>query len=656
VAARGAAPNPVKPAVPSAVWGTLDEATVDRFAFDVKAGEKLSFEAVANRFGKDADPLVTIRGPDGKPVAERDNDPGLYFDCRFEHTFARAGTHTVEIRDARFKGTPHHKYVLRIGRFPAERVATVERLGPPGFQFAVLKGEQGSAWVPEWNGGWPVAVARSPWGQRDIHTRYVGNLSPRSKWKPFALIEPLLTSHGLQATNAVVPGEFRGVVAQPGWRPAFALMLTKGQKIFVRGEAKALNSPADLEVIVLDRSGREQRRTGDADLEAPFDFTAPADGEYRLVVRERQRDGGPDFAFRLFVRSDPFPPKLTAEVEGLTIPRGSYQPVPILVTRFGTAGPIPLKLLGAPAGMKLTPAEIGEKENAVVCKLEADASTPHGLHTVQIVADMPGSPNPERVFVTTLPLIDRRIVNVDLIVHALREDQRRLPPSVSDRFAVFVTPPAPFGFELPQALVTLPRYQTTPIRVVTTRRVGFDAPIRFEARGGQLADKNEGRTRVYAEFPEATAKRTEVSGLAASKILSNLAKARIDVRATAAHDGRRVTLMRCFDLDLVAAFKVTPEPAKLTLDPGGTATIHLAVDRAATFDGPVQLHLTPQDGLAFDEILVVPRGKTSVDVQVTASPAAAARRYSLSMMANATVSGYEEEVRVPQVELEVKAK
>lgn len=448
-----------------------------------------------------------------------------------------------------------------------------------------------------------------------------------------------------------VPGELLGVIAQSGWMPAFALKLSKGQKIYVRGEAKSLNSPADAEIIVLDRTGREQRRSGDSDLELPFDYTAPNDGEYRLVVRDRQHDGGPDFTVRLSVRTEPFPPKLAADVEGLTIPQGSYQPVPIFVTRFGTTGPIKLSLRGAPPGLKLTPNEIGDKENAVVCKLEADGSSALGLHTVQIVAEA----GMESVLVTTQPLIDIKKVNVDLIPIALRDDQRRLPPSVADRFAVFVTPPAPFTFELPQALVTLPRYQKAPIPIVTTRSAGFDGPIRFEARGGQLADKNEGRTRVYAEFPDATAKQPNVGGTAVSKILSNTAKARIDVSATGAHGGRQVTLIRTFELDLVSAFKIAPESAKLVLAPGEMGTVRLTVDRVPTFDGPVLLHLNPRDGLQFEETVHIAKGQKMVEIKVVASAMAADRRHNMQINASASVDGYEEEVRVPNVEIEVKS-
>ncbi len=584
----------------------------------MKAGEKLSFEAVANRLGKDADPLVVLRDPKGKVVAERDNDPGLYFDCRFAHTFETTGKYTVEIRDARFHGNEHRKYVLRVGGFDAGRtpVATESKSGEGVLTFAVRKGERGSVWVPVPSSRFPITVGQAP-----------------------------------DPTPTKVPGELWGTLPEPGARTAFAVTLAKGQKIHVRGEALALNSPADPELFVLDRTGRELRRSGDADVETPFDFTAPADGEYKLVVRDKQRDGGPDFAFRLTVRNDPFPPKLTAEVEGLTVPQGSYQPVPILVTRYGTTGPIKLSLRGAPTGLTLSPTEIGEKETAVVCKLSADAKTVLGLQTVQIVAEVDGQ---ERVLVTTQPLIDVKRQNVDLIPIALRDDQRRLPPSVADRFAVLVTPPAPFTFELPKAVVTLPRYQSAAIPVVTTRVPGFDGPIRFTATGGQLADKNEGRTRVYAEFPEAGAKQLDVSGKAVSKILSNNAKARIDVTATGTHDGRRVTLIRCFDLDLVTAFKLAPETPNVTLAPGESTTVRYIIDRVPRFDGPVSLRLNPQDGLAFDEAITVPKGQSTVDVKVSATPTATARRVNLSITATATVDGYEEEVRVPNVEIEVK--
>jgi hypothetical protein len=679
---RGTGDSPVSLALPAAIWGTLGEATVDRYRIRVEAGERVSFEVVANRFGKDADPLVTIRDGDGKWVAERDNDPGLYFDCRFEHRFESAGFYTVEVRDARFRGTEHNHYVLRVGRFPAGRVAvpaaveagfwgTVRLPEVPGFSsplaalrtpgpfFAAVKRptDHGSAWVPLTTSAGPVTVAEEFDAVRDTALSQATSgpavlaflLSP-TRTNPFLPLDRMLTVGRLQSTPAPIPGTLCGVLRTPGRPDAFRVRLQKGDRIFLRGEAKALNSPADLELIVTDRLGKELRRGGEQRDEVNLDFTAPAAGDYGVLVRDTLRDGGDPFAYRVAVRKTPFPPQLTAEVEGLTVPQGSYQAVPIVVSRNGTAGPIRLELCGGPPGLRLSPDTIPDGAAAVVCKLEASPSTLLGMHTVQILADCGG----ERVLVRTQPLIDRKLVNVDLIPIALRDDQRRLPPALTDRFAVQVTPPAPFTFELPEPVVTLPRYQKAPIPVVTTRVPGFDGPISFRATGGQLADKNEGRTRVYAEFPDATAADPNVSGVVVSKILSNVGKVRIDVTATGAHAGRRVTLSRAFDLDLVTAFRVSAEPAKVALLPGESAKVRFVVSRVKSFDGPVTLRLPTVQGIPLPESLTVSRGETTVSIDIAVSPDAQPRKQNLTVTATGDVDGYEEEVRGSPVEVEVR--
>lgn len=679
---RGASDSPVSLALPAAVWCTLGEATVDRYRITAAAGERVSFEVVANRLGKDADPLLTIRDSSGKWVAERDNDPGLYFDCRFEHAFAAAGTYTVEVRDARFRGSEHNHYVLRVGRFPAGRVAVpaaieagfvgtvrlpevpdlsspLAALRSPGPFFATVKrpGDHGSAWVPLTTSAGPVTVAEEFVAGRDNALSQATSgpamlafmLSP-GRANPFLPLDRMLTVGRPQATPAPVPGTLCGVLRAPGRADAFRIRLQKGERIFLRGEAKALNSPADLELVVTDRLGKELRRGGEQRDEVNLDFTAPAAGDYGVLVRDTLRDGGPAFAYRVAVRKSPFPPQLTAEVEGLTVPQGSYQAVPVVVARNGTNGPIKLDLCGGPPGLRLTPDAIPDGAAAVVCKLEADSVAPLGVHTVQILADCGG----ERVPVRTQPLIDRKLVNVDLIPIALRDDQRRLPPSLTDRFAVQVTPPAPFTFELPEAVVTLPRYQKAPIPIVTTRAAGFDGPISFRATGGQLADKNEGRTRVYAEFPDATAAGPNVSGVVVSKILSNVSKVRIDVTATGTLAGRRVTLARTFDLDLVTAFRVSAEPAKVSLLPGESAKVRLAVNRVRSFDGPVKLHLPTVQGIPLPESVTVPKGETGVEIDIAVSPDAQPRRQNLQVTATGDVDGFEEEVRGSPVEVEVK--
>jgi hypothetical protein len=627
---------PVRPATPGtaldppvAAWGHFREAEVDRFPLAVKAGQRLGFEVVANRLGKDADPLVTIRDPAGRVVAEHDNDPGRLFDVRFEHEFRAAGTHTVEVRDARFHGSDNFMYVLRVGTFPA--------VEPP-------PGGPGPGRAPDAKHAAASALAASP------AATLAFNLSPL-RANPFAPLDLLLVGRA-QAVPATVPGELAGVLLRPGDRHTFAFDLAKGQSVHVRPED--VGSSADLDVTLVDKVGRELRRAADTPAGLALEFTAPAAGVYGLAVRDQLRDGGPAFRYRLAVRDAPFPPRLVAEVEGLTIPQGSWQPVPIVVTRTGPPGPIKLKLLGAPPGLRLTPAEIGEKEAAVVCRLEADTSAPVGLATVQIAAETTRpDARTDTTPVRTRPLIDRQLVNVDLIPIALREDQKRLPESLADRLAVQVTPPAPFEVELPEPAVTLARYQHADFPVVTTRRPGFAGPITFTATGGQLADKNEGRTRVYAGFEEATAARPRATGSVHSRILSNTGKARIEVSATGTDDGRRVTLVRTFELNLVPAFTITVEPAKLTLWPDGVARIRVKAARVKSFDGPVTVHLPTANGLTLPETVTIPKGQDGADVEVRAAATINPGQYGVQHHTTATVSGFEEEVRGGLFEFEV---
>jgi len=641
--AAGAAPAPV--ALPAAIWGRFRAAELDRFAIDVAAGQSVSFEVVGNRLGKDVDPLLTIRDARNRFVAERDNDPGLYFDCRFEHTFAAAGTYSVEVRDARFHGSEHGFYVLRMGRFPAARVA-VPAAVPRGRRAELRLPELADAAagldVPAGPAAGPFfGILRRPGDQGSV-------------WLPLEATDAEVTVHREPGTPAKLPGFLCGVLRQPGERQSFRLELAKGQKIQVRAEARALNSPADLELAITDTAGKELRRAGESPLEeAVLDFSVGAAGSYGLTVRDLARAGGPAFAYRLEARIGQPQIRVLAEVEGLTVPRGAYQPVPLTVTRTDYTGPVSLTLVGAPSGVTLTPSEIGEGVNALVGKLSAGPDAPLGPHTVQILARPMTAPESPPVLVRTLPLIDWQRVNVDLILHALREDQRRLPPALTDRLAVQVTPPAPFTVELPELAVTLVRYQRADFPIVTTRQPGFSGPITFSARGGQLADKKEGRTRVYAEIPEATADHLEVTGSIHSRILTNLIRHRVEVTAAAVQEGRRITLTRTFDLDIRTAFTVTAEPARVTAEPGATVTVRLSADRAKTFDGDVAVQLAPSQGLTFPEKVVIPRGQTGVDVAIKIDAGRTPGRLNVNLSATAVVNGFEEEQRGGRFEVEI---
>ncbi|MBL8793233.1 MAG: hypothetical protein JNM56_04960 [Planctomycetia bacterium] len=641
----------MKVALPVASWGVCREASVERFTIEATAGQRVSFEVVGSRFGKDFDPLVTLRDAAGKLLAEHDNSVGLCFDCRFEHVFTAAGTYQVEVRDARYQAPEHASYVLRMGRFPAARVALPAVVAP---------GQRSVLQLPEIGAQLAVDIpAEQP------HGTFVANLrrpdDQGSTWLPVLATDATLTvatqpCQSLeQATPAVVPGVLCGVLDKPGARDFFRLMLDKGQRIRVRGEARALQSPADLELALLDAKGAEVRRASDPGRDdVNVEFTAPAAGAYGLAVRDLARDGSPAHAYRIEVRGPQPTITVSAEVEGLTIPQNGYQSLPLLVTRSEKFGALKLHLVNAPPGLSLTPDEIPDGETTLLARLSANGDAPLGLHALQIVAQpVAADSGVAAVPVRTMPLIDRRRVNVDLIPYALREDQQRLPAALTDRLAVQITPAAPFTVELTEALVTLGRYQHADIPIVTTRVPGFDAPISFTARGGQLGNKEDIRTRVFAEFPQATADQREVKGSVHSRILSNIGKVRIEVEGSAVHQGRRITLTRSFDLDLRPVFRVSVAPEKLTLPAGGTTKIRLLANRLQGFDGAVAVQINPVQGLELPAKLEIPRGQESIEVEVKVPAETTPRRIQIRARCAANVGAFEEELQAQIGEVEI---
>ncbi len=657
--------------LPACITAPCRPATADRYSITVEKGQRVAFEVIGNRLGKDYDPLVRVRDAKGKVVAECDNSVGLFFDCRFAHTFAEAGAYTVEVRDSRFEGHPTWHYVLRMGDFPEARVSVPSsvRIGEPtALTFPQIAGLQMPVQFP----------ADRPLGSFFQELRH--SPSGLATWIPLAVsdlptaveVEPNDTIETATLVAAKVPATLNGVLGKPGDVDWFAFELAKDQKLSIQGLARTIGSAADLELVMFNADGREARRVDDTDLdEASFDFKADKAGTYRLQVRDLARDGGPEFAYRIDVKEGGPQIQLLAEAADLTVPQGTYQPLALKVTRTEFNGEIQLELRGAPSGVTLEPNVIPAGATDFVGKLVAAPSTPEGLFSLQVIArsdrnhavegkgaaDGNDSINRVSTSVTiakTKPLVDRQLKNVDLIPYALREDQRHLPPSLTNQIALMIRPPPPFEVELPEALIQLTRYQTAEFPIVTKRSAGFTSPITFKVTGGQIGVETEERNQVYARFTPATPERLTASGTFFNRILTNLAKHRVDLTATADVNGHRVNLIRTFTLEVQSAFKPTIEPELPTTDPGGTVKVKLLANRVATFDGPVTFTLGPQSGFTFPETVTIPKGAESVEVELKADPKLNPGRHNLRQQVAGFVGKYEESFNLPNIPIEIK--
>lgn len=680
-------PLPTDPvSLPAAIAAPVRKAQVDRYHIDVQAGQRVAFEVVGNRFGKDFDPVVTVRDGQGKLVARCDNSVGLFFDCRFSHAFSTAGRYAVEVTDGRYAADDDWNYVLRMGDFPEARTAVPS---------AALRDQDVTLAFPQVAGF--TAVARPPQGTRASWFFKELRFAPGrpATWIPLAVsslpnrIEQSPNNSPAEATKVEFPGSFCGVLSKPGEEDWFAFDMKKGQTLRVRGETSRIGSAADLELVlyeptndpVKEPAGREVQRNDETQTrdnerntnfaeEANFAFNIRTDGLHRLLVRDFTGGGSLAHTYRVEVAENLPELRIRADVSELAVPRGTYQPLPLKITRTGFAGPVELELIGAPPGVTLDPLTIPADAVEQVCKLNVAATAAEGLATLQVVArakgivnrpktDKPNEVAPVDVAIETVvtahPLIDRQPANKDRILTALRIDQRELPPSLTDRIALQITPPSPFDFELKADLVQLPKYQTADIPIVTRRQPGFASPITFRAKGGQLGDEREERVQVYFRAPAATPETLQVNGTLFNRILTNYQKNRVDLSATAEYEGHQVTLTRTFNLDVHAAFEPKFEPAEIELLPGEKGTLKVLAGRVPTFDGAIELNVqNPPGQFLQPETIKIDTAKPDAPLEITVKPGTNPGRYQIRYETTGYVGKFQELVRNPVLTINVK--
>jgi hypothetical protein len=102
-------------------------------------------------------------------------------------------------------------------------------------------------------------------------------------------------------------------------------------------------------------------------------FTAPADGEYVVKLKDVRNEGGESYAYRLTI-GPPRPDfRLSMNPRNPNVPRGGV--VPVTVTAFrtdGFEGPIDVAVNSLPAGVHATKGVIGKEQISTILLLSAD--------------------------------------------------------------------------------------------------------------------------------------------------------------------------------------------------------------------------------------------------------------------------------------------
>jgi len=503
---RSLTPEPVK--LPVTVNGRLNpQGDVDRYSFELRAGERFSAEVMAARLGaaidtnvfvgqfgnppndityKQLDATLKVFGPDGALVAQAEDtfgiDPALGFKA------PKSGRYLAEVHHLAHLGMPQFVYRLTL-----TRGTLVEAVYPAGGR----RGTTGSvalsspAYAAAGDGDGQIGALtqtvrfEAPAGQ-DAASIRVPLPDGSSTVVPFRIgdypealeSEP---NNSLEQANVVeLPATINGRFLTLGDTDTYRVKLRKGELWRFDGWVERLGSPTDASVSVLDAAGKVLA-TNDDGVPRTHDprlwFTAPADGDYLLQIREV---GMSRLAERLVYRMEAGLQRpdfdVEAAVEAVAGSAGGKAEINLTVTRQGGFnGDVALSVEGLPAGVTAEPLTLKGNQNKGKIILSIAAAARAGSWPLRIVAVASGEAG-QIVRSTAMPNA------------AAPELAFGAAPQTVDDLLLTVRFPAPFTIEADDSYVFMNLGTIYPAKVKITRAPGFTGPITVSMADRQPRD------------------------------------------------------------------------------------------------------------------------------------------------------------------------
>jgi hypothetical protein len=378
---------------PCVVAGRIELAEdVDHFRFRARAGQTFTFEVRCARIQdkihdlqKHADPIVTLFDSSGRELAA--NDDGYFADPLLTYTFQKDGDYVIQVRDSKYDGDPRWVYALLVTDRPHvshlypmaaragqtvefEPIGSASRVKPrltlttpkkPGLHEVILDTDAGKT-----N---PVPLLVSPLPQ---------------------VLENEPNDSLDRATRITIPCGINGRIGSPRDIDHFVFTAKKGQAI--RFEVKArrfgtlLRSSLDSIVDVMSTKGIVLLSNDDTfGKDAALTFTAPADGDYVLRIRDLHSKGGPTFVYH--IEAELARPDFTLKCDGdkAMIGPGSRTAWFVQLNRLnGFEGPVKIEVKGLPQGVTVNPLTIQPGQSQGLLVLSALANAPLGASNVEV--------------------------------------------------------------------------------------------------------------------------------------------------------------------------------------------------------------------------------------------------------------------------------
>jgi hypothetical protein len=628
--------------IPVAVDGQCDAVQQDVFRFQAAAGQRVSFEVVAQRIGSKLDPILRIVAADGTEVARLDDAAGSSGDARFVHAFAAAGDYFLALRDVKHGGGSDYRYRLRVGTFPL--VTSVYPAGGRSgsvMSFQLLT--QGTEAASLLNVAMPEGAATPQLVSFSVP-------SPENAGSGWFQVESNPGNETLEvepndslaeASPAHLLGAINGRFDKAGDRDYFKFQAKKGQRLHCVAKTRELGSACDVQVI-LQKADGSQLAVARQETETVLEADIPEDGEYVLQVEDLLVGNAPGHVYRIDV-SDTFGGfTLAAEQMQYSPPQGGTFVVKVLAQRRGYDGPIDLSVDGLGEGVTLEGNKLEGAE--ALLKITLPATIPQGeVRLARIVGTA-------KIGEATVSVS----ANQRAQLSALIPSSLSFPTELEDTVAIGVGPPFPPFFDLTLAnpeLIFPQLVGASSFDINITRpNDAFKEPVTITVEGLPPEIKTE----IAPVDDGLKAVRVSLSGPA------DLAEREVPIRIIGT--GRFQDQIRTVVLQDLTLRVAKPLAVSITMAgpiaAGGAQQADVQLRRFGDEPQPVRLQISDGPAGLFAPIsITVPADASQFKVPFTADPAAPAGQFNnLVVVATTTVKGQNVSVASKPAAVEVQPK
>ena len=386
--------------LPSAtVNGVLEKAgDVDTFAVTLSQGQTIVCAMQAKRvIDSPMDAVLQIADARGTVVAQNDDD--LSFDPRVTFTAPVAGTWFV--RTFAFPATPNSTIAFAGGadyvyRLTLSTAAVVEHTEPVA---RFDQENETSLTVFGWNTESPTAILNR--NQTQLTEPYALPYPVRSSSIP-SIVESQLAADRTVPFPVAMTGRVTSAEDV-----VFLFNATKGQKLSLSVQSQQIGSLLDPVLIVEDGSGKVIQESDDIsgdNHDSELHLMMPADGQYRLIIRDRFRHFG-DRCFYM-LRGEETRAVFRATIASTAGTLKPDKPLEIPITferKHGYSEPVDIRVEGLPNGVVFEcprSEKDGETSKAVTVKISG-ATTEAFQGPIRIVAESAESKQSQPVIFTT---------------------------------------------------------------------------------------------------------------------------------------------------------------------------------------------------------------------------------------------------------------